>query len=95
MGVGPGLTFYFDETQNYYLSVAAGASTLYDEAPDLEPLTQWGLSAEAELGMGWWVSAHGSLGISLVAGATAFDLDRDQVAGSGFHAGARLTFSLN
>lgn len=95
LSAGPGLTFYFLEDANFFFSVAAGATTLYDAAPDLDAFTQLGLGTEAELGTGWWVSPESSLGLSLVGGATAFDLDGDQVAGSGWYAGLRMTYAFN
>ncbi len=95
LSVGPGLTFYFAEDANHFLSVVAGATTLYDAAPDVGVFTEMGLATELELGTGWWVTPHSSLGVSLVGGATAFDLDRNQVAGQAWYAGARLTFALN
>lgn len=95
LSLGPGLTFYFEEDDNTFLSVAAGATTLYDAAPDLDPLTQWGLGGEVEVGMGWWVAAHSSLGVSLVGGGSAFDLDGDGIAGAGWYASLRMTFAFN
>jgi hypothetical protein len=35
------------------------------------------------------------MGVSLVGGGTAFDLDGDQVAGSGWYAGVRMTLAVN
>jgi hypothetical protein len=95
LSAGGGVTFYFAEDANAFVSVVGGASTLYDASGGVDVFSQWGLGGELELGMGWWVAAHSSMGVSLVGGGTAFDLDGDQVAGSGWYAGVRMTLAVN
>lgn len=95
LSAGPGVTFYLLEDANFFFSAAGGVTTLYDAAPDLDAFTQIGLGGEVEFGTGWWVSPHTSLGLSLVGGGSAFDLDGDQVAGAGWYAGLRMTFAVN
>ena len=95
LGAGPGTTFYFKEAKNMFLSASLGGVTLYDSAPDLDFGTQWALGGELEAGLGTWVSPHASLGVSLVAGGHLLNLDQDMISGSGWHAGARLTWALH
>ena len=94
-GVGPGLTFYPFEDKNWLLSLSLGGVSLYDGAPDIEFLEQWGVGTEVECGTGWWASDHAAIGLSLVGGAHAFDLDGDGVASSSWHVGLRLSVSLD
>lgn len=93
--VGPGVSFYFQEQRNLYVSLSLPASTFYDASPDIAPLTQWGQGVIGEAGVGRWVSPHGVLGLALTAGAAGFDYDGDGIAGSSRFIGLRATLSIN
>ena len=95
LGLGAGVTFYPIESSNWLLGVSLGGVTAYDEAPDIVLGEQWGFGGEAEVGMGWWVGSRTSLGLSVVTGAHAFDLDGDRIASSAWHVGLRVSVSLN
>lgn len=95
LGAGPAVTFYFKQDRNLFISAAVGAQTVYDEAPDIRLGEQWGLGTELELGTGWWISRRAAFGLSFAGGAAAFDLDGDHIAAQGWHAGLRLTLSMN
>lgn len=95
LGVGGGVSFYPREDKNWLVSMSLGGVSVYDAAPDIVLGEQWGLGGEVEVGSGWWVSDHASLGMSLVGGAHAFDLDGDGIASSSWHVGVRVALSLD
>ena len=95
VSAGPGASFYFDEEENLFMSFALGVQTFYDPAPDIEVFDQWGASGVLEVGTGWWVSNHWSMGLSFLGGAGTFDLDGDGVRGSSWNVGLAVTLAVN
>ena len=95
LGAGPSATLYVKEDSNLYVSLTMGAQTVFDEAPDVQLGQQWGLGGEFEAGTGWWISDHVTLGVSFAAGASALDLDSDDIAARAWHAGLRLHLAIN
>ena len=92
---GLGVTYYFNESQNWFVSSMAGPSFLYDEAPDLKFGDQGGLSAQVQLGTGWWIAPDWVLGCVLSASGEHIDLDADGIYSTGWQAGLRFSLSLN
>lgn len=92
---GPAATLYFQEDRNLFIGAALGAQTFYDTSANIDPLRQWGVGGEVELGTGWWVGDHSHLGLSFATGISGFDLDQDSITGQGWHVGLRATVGLN
>lgn len=59
-GFGPGIAYYFGES-NIYLAACAGLALIRFD-PDLLPLTL-GFASNVSLGKEWWASGHWTLGI--------------------------------
>jgi len=92
---GLGLSYYFDPQGMTLISASFGATTAYDQAPDINAFEQWGVAASLELGSGWWVSREGGLGFVFGLGAHHMDLDNDGIRSVGWQAGLKLTWSVH
>lgn len=92
---GLGLSYYIDPKGMTLISASLGATTAYDQAPDIKAFEQWGLAGMVELGSGWWISREGGVGFVFGLGAHHMDLDGDGVRSTGWQAGLKLTWSVH
>ncbi len=92
LSAGPGVTHYFDASENFWISAKIGVgSTEVDKGR----LDQWMASSELEMGLYGWSGPRWSLGGSLFGGVKGVDLDGDGTASSGWHLGIRVGMVYN
>lgn len=72
VGAGPGMTYYFNETGNLWLSAELGPVT---SSHNSRLFSEWGLGGELSIGLFGWMGDRWSMGGSLFTGGEAFDLD--------------------
>lgn len=90
IGVGPGVTHYFDPAKNFWVSTQAG--------PVSRPTTglqEWALGGEIEVGLGGWTGARWAMGGSLFGGGTGLDVDGNDRQFSSWRVGLRLNLVHN
>lgn len=88
--LGPSVTLYPDASKNLFGAIGLGVSTPWDNERTLFA-RQWGLSAQAMLGTGWWVTDANAAGFCVALSGSHIDLDGDGVLSTAWHVGLMLT----
>ncbi len=92
LGAGPGVTHYFDQRENLWISAQIGPVTADGGGMLFE---QWALGGELEAGLFGWTGARFSMGGSLFGGVAGIDLDGDDRQISGWRLGIRVGVVYN
>jgi hypothetical protein len=92
VGAGPGVTHYFEQKENLWVSAQIGPVTADAGGSWFE---QWALGGELEAGLFGWTGARFSMGGSLFGGVEGIDLDGDQKEISGWRLGIRVGMVYN
>jgi hypothetical protein len=90
IGVGPGLTHYFDPAKNLWISAQAGPVTRPSRG-----LSEWAAGGELEGGVGGWTGDHCARRRSLFGGGTGGNFDGNDRRFSSWRIGLRLNLVHN
>lgn len=95
LSAGLGLTLYPDPSDNLWGGLSLGVCSPWDsdDTNDVELFGQLGLSAQLQVGTGWWVADAWSAGFAVALGGSHVDLDGDGTLTAGWHLGLMITLA--